>query len=160
MNSWDTDYPGRVARAKATRAFCEYMDKDDAQNVADRALCTRIPPTEAGMQRAKVLFAQGNFYLEENNDAPTGVKPIPTATKFYIYEPHARDHIVSIVLPAKGQLPRPEDFIPTDHYRCTYWPYAPNTTEGELSVGVTVDIVHSGDTPISAKLTARPKKAP
>jgi hypothetical protein len=125
MYSWDTDVEGRLARASATRAFCEYMDKDDPQNVADRALCTQYPPTEESMKKAKRLFAEKHFYLEENNDAPDGFKPIPAKTQFLIFEPteQPRDSLVTIVLPEKDDLPRPEDFIPTNFYRCTYWPY-------------------------------------
>jgi hypothetical protein len=66
--------------------------------------------------------------LAENNDAPDGIDPIPTTTKFLVFDSDpkiVRDALVTIVLPNQGALPDLEIFEPTNHYRCTYPPYDP-----------------------------------
>ncbi|HEV2806493.1 MAG TPA: hypothetical protein VGW57_16325 [Chthoniobacterales bacterium] len=126
MNSWAIDKPGSEARRKATRAFCEYMDSNEAQNVADRALCTKVPPTEAGLTRARELWAKlGDFFLAENGTPPKDVIAIPKTTVIRVYELTERDDLVTIVLPEKNGLPPASQFEPVDYYRCTYWPYIP-----------------------------------
>lgn len=125
MESWDTDIKGRIARANATRAFCEYMDNKVEPNISDRKLCAKpLPHSDAAKKRAREIFAEvGQFYLEENSDAPEGFKPIPWATEFRVYEPDDRDDLVTIVLPPQDDLPPVSLFIAREHYRCTYWPY-------------------------------------
>lgn len=123
MNSWEPNRNGRLARANATRAFCVHMENN--ANAADRALCTAVPPTPAGLKRARELFASlGDFQLEENGPIPN-IKPIKTTTVFRIYEPDNRDDLVTIVLPPKNELPEVTLFAARDYYRCTYWPYIP-----------------------------------
>ena len=132
MNSWDTDLPGRVARANATRAFCEYMDKSAQPNADDRRLCAAVPPSPAGLQRARALWKQlGDFWLEEDGPPPAGIKAIPGATVIRVYEPDNRDDLVTIVLPERGDLPPASLFTARDYYRCTYWPYKPNESGAE-----------------------------
>ena len=120
MHSWDTDQPGRDARAEATRLFCERLDAD----ANERKACTE--PTDAGRRRAKEVFAElGGFYLQGDPNCPAGTKAIPNETVFRVYEydpPDRRDELVTIVLP-QGATPKPGDFVASDYYRCTYWPW-------------------------------------
>lgn len=132
MNSWNTNLEGRIARANATRAFCDYMDKDIEPNKTDRRICTEVPPTAAGLKRARELWKQlGDFWLQEDGTAPVGITAIPTATVIRVYEPNNRDDLVTIVLPERGTLPSASLFTARDYYRCTYWPYKPTQEEAE-----------------------------
>lgn len=99
------------------------MDKKIQPNIDDRKLCTTLPHSDAAKKRAREIFADKHFYLEENHDAPEGVEPIPLTTEFRVYEPDNRDDLVTIVLPPQDKLPLESLFVAREHYRCTYWPY-------------------------------------
>lgn len=133
MNSWDTSERGSDARARATIDFCERL-KD--MRPEERSKYTLPKPDEAAEQEAsdnaKRLFAENHFVVEGDQN-PGGFTPIPRDTMFRIYEegfppgsPDAppsfadRDDLVTMVLPQPGADPSPD---PSDHYRCTYWPY-------------------------------------
>lgn len=124
MNPWNDSLEGRTARANATRAFCEYLDK--TANSADRKLFTQSPPTPQSCEAAKKKFAEGFFYLEGDPNNTAGIPFIPTATVFRVYELEpwkSRDDLVTIVLPGLNEVPQGALFTARDIYRCTYWPY-------------------------------------
>lgn len=122
MNSWDQTEAGRIARARATRLFCDWLD--DKNHDQDRKACTLPKPTPAeedlASDAAKALFARlGQFDLEDaTHPSPPA---IPAKTKFKIYEVDGRDALVTMVLPPLGKIPDP--FVAMDVYLCTYWPY-------------------------------------
>lgn len=120
MNTWSVNET--EPRKKAIRKFCEYLD--DINHSDERELCKR------NSTDARKLFARlGEFYLEENHNAPPGFDPIPTRTVFHVYDDtpwKIRDEDrVTIVLPNQGQLKPEPEFAPMDHWRCTYPPYDP-----------------------------------
>lgn len=132
MYSWDTNEAGRNARILATRKFLDNL-KDLLP--ADRKKYTIPNADEAAASRnAKELFAKDFFYLQENQDAPPDMKPIPSNLKFRVYERgfeevaqtrptfHDRDDIVTMVLPRPGEVLKP-DALMEYYYRCSYWPY-------------------------------------
>jgi hypothetical protein len=121
MNPWDNSKEGRTARADATRAFCEYLDK--SASAADRKLFTQNTPQSS--EAAKKKFAEGFFYLEGDSNNTDGIPAIPKATVFRIYEEpwQSRDDLVTIVLPELNKVPQGALFAARDFYRCTYFPY-------------------------------------
>jgi hypothetical protein len=124
MQPWDNSVDGRKARADATRAFCEYLDKP--ANAADRRLFTQSPPTPQSSEAAKKKFAEGFFYLEGDPNNTAGIPFIPTATVFRVYNLSpwkTRDDLVTIVLPDLNMVPVGQQFVASEWYRCTYFPY-------------------------------------
>lgn len=131
---WDTSEDGSDARAHATIAFCERL-RD--MSPGERSKYTLPKPDEASARaasdEAKRLFADlGNFVVEGDAN-PGGVAHIPRSMWFRVYEegfppgsPEGppwfadRDDLVTLVLPQPGEDPSAD---PSDHYRCTYWPY-------------------------------------
>jgi hypothetical protein len=121
MKPWDDSLEGRTARADATRAFCEYLDK--SASAADRKLFTQNTPQSS--EAAKAKFAENLFYLEGDLNNTTGLAFIPKATVFRVYEEpwQSRDDLVTIVLPELKHVPQGALFVARDYYRCTYFPY-------------------------------------
>lgn len=125
MNPWAIDEPGRIARARATRLFCEWLN--DPRHDDDRKACTLPKPPgeeELASAAAKALFAKlGGFDLEDStHPAPPA---IPAKTKFRVYEfdpTKGRDELVTLILPPLAPS-LPDPFVAVDWYPCTYWPY-------------------------------------
>ncbi len=115
MRNW-TDFD---AREEATWKFCDKMralSKTQRQAIID------------DHQKAKELFADGWFYLQENPHA--GFVPIPTATEFRVYDPNIDvtkgDELVTLLMPPdQTSLPPPSRLTqPVEEvWRCTWFPY-------------------------------------
>lgn len=126
MNAWSIDEEGRIARARATRLFCEWLH--DPANANDRKACTLPKPTpaeeDAASDAAKALFARlGEFDLEDGTHPSPPAIPAKTKFKVYEFDPKkGRDELVTLVLPPlTAKLPDP--FVAMEWYPCTYWPY-------------------------------------
>jgi hypothetical protein len=115
IRSWDDT----SARAEATWDFCEYLEAMPRE----RTKCT----TDSNY--AKKLFAQiGRFSLEEDPGRDTELMPIPTETKFDIFDfdpVTERDKLVTMVLPPRDKkiaLLRQRGAV-AEIYRCTWPPW-------------------------------------
>jgi hypothetical protein len=117
LRNW-TDFD---AREEATWNFCEKM----------RALSkTQRRAIMDDHKKAKALFADKWFYLQEDPNADPRFVPIPTATEFRVYDPNIDvtkgDELVTLVvppdhtaLPLPARLTQPVE----DVWRCTWFPY-------------------------------------
>jgi len=126
MYNWDNF----DARTNATWDFCRRFWKltpEKQQEIMD------------DHQKAKEMFADKWFYLQEDPDRDPAFVYIPTTTEFRASEswdlPKA-DNLVVLQLPVAGtQLPPPERLAsPIEQvFRCTWFPYT--TFQGSRSTG-------------------------
>lgn len=114
MRSW-TDIRGRQ---EAVIDFCQAMEKEE--NAQKRADCCAKP------EYAREQFALiGGYYLEGRElpgQPPNDGKhvPIPAKAEFRIFdfEDQAKDDLVTIVLPERGEEPQPLEV-----WRCSWFPW-------------------------------------
>jgi hypothetical protein len=117
VKNW-TDFDARV---EATWKFC---DKMRALSKAERQVIVD------DHKKAKVLFADKWFYLQEDPNADPRFVPIPTATEFRVYDPNIDvtkgDELVTLLMPLdQTALPPPSRLTQPveDVWRCTWFPY-------------------------------------